>query len=178
MHISGSSNANNTTTSSTSDNQTTTTSSATETTPDLESLPSIVKESLLNQPKTICEDSLDMDGMMADFISNSDPVAEGKLEESPVSSPVVDLTKEEPSTSQSVPKMERTASYKKRRDQNNKACRESRKKRKLKQTETEMKAKELELENEELRTKIARLEKDVEEVRVLVLKQMSRQPKR
>jgi len=116
---------------------------------------------------------------MADFITNTRPIVEQDLVKTPpISSPVVDLTREEPSTSNLVPKMERSASYKRRRDQNNKACRESRKKRKIKESETEMKAKDLEVENEGLRKQIACLEKEVEEARVLVLKQMSGRPKR
>ena len=80
------------------------------------------------------------------------------------------IVEDEPSC---TPKMKRTASYKRRRVQNNKACRESRKKRKIKLTETEEKAKQLEVENEGMRIQIKDLEREVEEVRAMVLARMS-----
>ena len=70
---------------------------------------------------------------------------------------VVDLTESVPSP----PKLVRTTSYKRKRDRNNQACRESRKKRKVKQTEAEEKVKDLTKENEDLREQIKRLEKEV-----------------
>ena len=146
--------------------------------PVMESLPSIVKECLQNPPKMHCEDSLDMVGMMQDFIESTKSLQKKAITPPLSPHPVVDLTVEQPCTSEIVPKMKRTASYKRRRDQNNKACRESRKKRKIRQCETEKKVSDLEVENEELKVEISRLEKEVEEVRVLVLQKMSGRPKR
>jgi len=88
---------------------------------------------------------------------------------------VVDLTEEEPCTSSSVPKLVKTPSYIRKRNQNNRACRESRRKRKAERDEAEQKAKFLAQDNEDMKKKIQELEVEVKQTRALLISRMVNQ---
>ena len=89
---------------------------------------------------------------------------------------VVNLSGNVSSTStDTAPKMKRTASYIKKRMQNNRACRESRKKRKTERDEAEIKVKTLTEENAAMRIEIEQLIKEVKETRSRLVARMTAQ---
>nr|XP_018672756.1 transcription factor protein isoform X2 [Ciona intestinalis] len=160
--------------------------------PTLQSLPSIVEDAIAQAKpfEMLEESSLDVHGMLDDIMdvgntqqqnpshdvvviqedhcysSQTLTIVENPVEEvlAVKPDPVVDLT-DAPSTS--------GVKVSRKRDRNNAACRESRKKKKMKLVEAEMEVVRLVEDNEVQRLKIARLEVEVKETKALLLSKMT-----
>ncbi|XP_078483891.1 transcription factor protein isoform X2 [Ciona intestinalis] len=160
--------------------------------PTLQSLPSIVEDAIAQAKpfEMLEESSLDVHGMLDDIMDVGNTQQQNPshdvvviqedhcyssqtltIVETPVEEvlevkqdPVVDLT-DAPSTS--------GVKVTRKRDRNNAACRESRKKKKMKLVEAEIEVVRLVEDNEVQRLKIAQLEVEVKETKALLLSKMT-----